>query len=115
MMEVDKREIKIKRHKDLTTKMILKNKNNNKRQREFSGAGGVGVSKFFLPEKRKLISIIHSCSHMLINSSNFQQQKNTGARRNRQKFLFGGNICDPLNLNSLQVRSFLLLNACNEL
>lgn len=53
MMEVDKREIKLKRHKDLTTKMILKNKNNNKRQ--YSG-GGVqsGVSKFFLPEKRKL-------------------------------------------------------------
>ena len=49
MMEVDKREIKLKRHKDLTTKMILKNKNNNKRQ--YSSA--VGVSKFFLPEKRK--------------------------------------------------------------
>lgn len=49
MMEVDKREIKLKRHKDLTTKMILKNKNNNKRQ-----YSGVGVSKFFLPEKRKL-------------------------------------------------------------
>lgn len=47
-MEVDKREIKLKRHKELATKMILKNKNNNKR---FSG--GVGVSKFFLPEKRK--------------------------------------------------------------
>lgn len=54
MMEVDKREIKLKRHKDLTTKMILKNKNNNKRQ--YSGGVGVqsGVSKFFLPEKRKL-------------------------------------------------------------
>jgi hypothetical protein len=53
MMEVDKREIKLKKHKDLTSKMILKNKNNNKRQRtEYSG-GGVGVSKFFLPEKRK--------------------------------------------------------------
>mgnify|MGYP003507322815 FL=1 len=74
MMEVHKREIKIKRHKDLTTKMILKNKNNNKRQREFSGAG-VGVSKFFLPEKRKLINVIHSCSRILINSSYFQQQQ----------------------------------------
>lgn len=52
MMEVDKREIKLKRHKDLTTKLILKNKNNNKRQ--FSGAVQSGVSKFFLPEKRKL-------------------------------------------------------------
>ena len=54
MMEVDKREIKLKRHKESTTKMILKNKNNNKRQ--FSS--GVGVSKFFLPEKRKLHEFI---------------------------------------------------------
>ncbi|KAG5677357.1 hypothetical protein PVAND_007121 [Polypedilum vanderplanki] len=54
--------------------MILKNKNNNKRY-----SGGVGVSKFFLPEKR--------------------------ARRNRQKFLLGGSITDPLNLNSLQNES----------
>jgi hypothetical protein len=53
MMEVDKREIKLKRHKDLTTKMILKNKNNNKRQYS-GGAVQSGVSKFFLPEKRKL-------------------------------------------------------------
>jgi hypothetical protein len=49
MMEIDKREIKLKRHKDLPTKMILKNKNNNKR----CYSGGAGVSKFFLPEKRK--------------------------------------------------------------
>lgn len=52
-MEVEKREIKLKRHKDLTTKMILKNKNNNKRQYS-GGVQSVGVSKFFLPEKRKL-------------------------------------------------------------
>jgi hypothetical protein len=55
MMEVDKREIKLKRHKDLATKMILKNKNNNKRQ--YSGGVAAGVSKFFLPEKRKLLKL----------------------------------------------------------
>ena len=62
MMEVDKREIKLKRHKESTTKMILKNKNNNKRQ--FST--GVGVSKFFLPEKRKLHQI-HSFDLCVFN------------------------------------------------
>lgn len=52
MMEVDnKREIKLKRHKE-STKMILKNKNNNKKM-QFSS----GVSKFFLPEKRKLAGL----------------------------------------------------------
>lgn len=72
IMEVDKRDIKIKRHE--------KEKSNNKRIRPTS-FNVTGVSKFFLPEKR--------------------------ARRNTRipKFLLGGNISDPLNLNSLQVRS----------
>ena len=75
-MEVDKREVKIKRHeKEKPT--TLKNVN-NKRLRPTS-FNVTGVSKFFLPEKR--------------------------ARRNARipKFLLGGNIKDPLNLNSLQV------------
>lgn len=55
MMELDKREIKLKRHKD---SMILKNNNKNKRQFNQVSAG-VGVSKFFLPEKRKLIKKLH--------------------------------------------------------
>ena len=97
-MEVDKREIKLKRHKDSTTKMILKNKNNNKALRQFSG--GVGVSKFFLPEKRKLIpNIFYFCDNFIVLIC-------IGARKKRKKFLFGGSITDPLNLNSLQVRSF---------
>lgn len=62
-MEVDKREIKLKRHKESTTKMILKNKNNNKRQ--FST--GVGVSKFFLPEKRKLLlNLFNKFAHHIL-------------------------------------------------
>jgi hypothetical protein len=78
VMEVEKREIKIKRHEK--DKTCLKNNNVNKRTRPTS-FNVTGVSKFFLPEKR--------------------------ARRNVRipKFLLGGNISDPLNLNSLQVRS----------
>jgi hypothetical protein len=80
IMEVEKREIKIKNQKE--SKSTLKN-NNNKRARptQLSSFNVTGVSKFFLPEKR--------------------------ARRNLRipKFLLGGNISDPLNLNSLQVRS----------
>lgn len=82
-MEVEKREVKLKRQEK--EKSTLKNNNINKRIRPTS-FNVTGVSKFFLPEKR--------------------------ARRNVRipKFLLGGNISDPLNLNSLQVRSssFLL-------
>lgn len=76
IMEVDKRDIKIKRHEKEKSTL----KSNNKRIRPTS-FNVTGVSKFFLPEKR--------------------------ARRNTRipKFLLGGNISDPLNLNSLQVRS----------
>lgn len=77
-MEVDKREVKIKRHEK--EKSTLKSQ---KRIRPTSF--NVTVSKFFLPEKR--------------------------ARRTRiPKFLLGGTISDPLNLNSLkfQVKLFLL-------
>lgn len=75
IMEIEKREIRIKRNEK--EKSTLKN---NKRSRPTS-FNVTGVSKFFLPEKR--------------------------ARRNARipKFLLGGNISDPLNLNSLQVRS----------
>lgn len=77
IMEVEKRDIKIKRHEKEKPTLL---KNNNKRLRPTS-FNVTGVSKFFLPEKR--------------------------ARRNVRipKFLLGGNISDPLNLNSLQVSS----------
>jgi hypothetical protein len=70
MMEVEKREVKIK-------KLGLGRKVDKRPTRPTNF--NVGLSKFFLPEKR---------------------------RRNARtpKFLLGGNISDPLNLNSLQVR-----------
>lgn len=80
MMEVEKREVKIKRHekeKSSTLKNIIR------RPKPIS----FNVSKFFLPEKR--------------------------GRRNVRipHFLLGGNISDPLNLNSLnsEVSSKLFL------
>jgi hypothetical protein len=83
VMEVEKREIKIKRHEKEKSTTLKNNNVNNKRVRPTS-FNVTGVSKFFLPEKR--------------------------ARRNLRipKFLLGGNISDPLNLNSLQVRSHQL-------
>lgn len=79
IMEVEKREIKIKRHEK--EKSTLKNNNVHGKRTRPTSFNVTGVSKFFLPEKR--------------------------ARRNLRipKFLLGGNISDPLNLNSLQVRS----------
>jgi hypothetical protein len=70
MMEVEKREVKIKK---IGLRKVDKRPT---RPTNFN----VGLSKFFLPEKR---------------------------RRNARtpKFLLGGNISDPLNLNSLQVRN----------
>ena len=79
IMEVEKRDIKIKRHEK--EKPLLKNNNKRLRPTTLTSFNVTGVSKFFLPEKR--------------------------ARRNVRipKFLLGGNISDPLNLNSLQVSS----------
>lgn len=90
VMEVEKRETKLKRHEKEKPTLL---KNNNKRIRPTS-FNVTGVSKFFLPEKR--------------------------ARRNARipKFLLGGNISDPLNLNSLQVMStfiFVLIEHFNML
>jgi hypothetical protein len=69
MMEVEKREIRIKRHEKSTLKI--------RRPAKPSSISFNNVSKFFLPEKR--------------------------GRRNVRipHFLLGGNISDPLNLNSL--------------
>lgn len=81
IMEVEKRDIKIKRHEKEKPTLISKNNNSSNKRIRPTSFNVTGVSKFFLPEKR--------------------------ARRNVRipKFLLGGNISDPLNLNSLQVRS----------